>query len=194
MKKEETKKSPPQGVVANEDFEAAIAAAERQHVLVKPVYKGRASVIIYENNDVDVRIPRADESRRANRLKETKHGSLVETSQKDTAQIKLTASVPKDSADPAADLMERVQELLKPIEKKERKLLPRGKLLIDEEGIKVRASTEGVKIYVETPINDALHLQETISNLMIRVTVCLAQQNQYLKRLMIAAQKNSTKS
>ena len=102
--------------------------------------------------------------------------------------------MPKDSADPAADLMERVQELLKPIVKKETKMIPRGKLLIDEDGIKVRATTESVKIYVETPLNDALHLQETISNLIIRLNVCLAQQNQYLKRLMLVAQKNSTKS
>ena len=194
MKETKKTESPPQGYEVNADFEAAIEAATRQHVLVKPVYRGRASVVIYENNDVDVRIPKPDETRRANRLKETKHGSLVETSQKDTAQLKLTASVPKDSTDPAAELMDRVQELLKPIQKKETKLMPRGKLIIDEDGIKVRATTEGVKIYVEAPLNDALHLQETISNLMIRLTVCLVQQNPYLKRLMIAAQKNSTKS
>ena len=194
MKKNDNPNLPPQGVEVNEDFEAAIEAAARQHLLVKPVFKGRASVIIYDNNDVDVRIPKPDETRRASRLKETKHGSLVETSQKDSAQIKLTALVPKDCADPAADLMERVQELLKPIVKKETKMIPRGKLLIDEDGINVPATTESVKIYVETPLNDALHLQETISNLIIRLNVCLAQQNQYLKRLMLVAQKNSTKS
>ena len=191
---DDSKPSPPSdvGFEENEEFNKAIdeiAKAQR----VKEVFRGRANVVIYDNNDVDVRIPKANEARKAVRLKQTKTGSLVETSQSDKAQIKLTCCVPKDSADPAADLLEQAEGLVKDLQKKKLKLPPKGKILLDEEGVKVKASVDGLKLLMEVPINDALHLNESLTNLMIRTTQCLAQQNPYLLRLMKSAQqKNST--
>lgn len=191
---DETKKtSPPSaGFEENEDFTKALDEIEKKH-MVTAVYKGRANVVIYDNNDVDVRVPQPSEARKTVRLKQTKTGSLIETSQSDKAQIKLTASVPKDAADPAAELMEQVEGLLKDMQKKRLKLLPKGKVLLDEDGVTVKASDEGVQCLIKMPINDALHLNECLTNLMIRTTQCLAQQNQYLLKLMKSAQrKNST--
>ena len=192
--KEETKvSSPPSaGFEENEEFSQVLDEIEKKH-MVKAVYKGRANVVIYDNNDVDVRVPQSCEARKAVRLKQTKTGSLFETSQSDKAQIKLTACVPKDSADPAAELMEQVETLLKDMQKKKLKLPPKGKVLLDEEGVTVKASVDGVQCMMRLPINDALHLNESLTNLIIQVTQCLAQQNQYLLRLMKSAQqKNST--
>ena len=161
--------------------------------MVKEVFRGRANVVIYDNNDVDVRIPKENEARKAVRLKQTKTGSLCKTSQSDKALIKLTCSVPSDSADPAADLLDQAEALVKDLQKKKLKLPPKGKVLLDEEGVKVKASVDGLKLLMEVPINDALHLNESLTNLMIRTTQCLAQQNPYLLRLMKSAQqKNST--
>ena len=186
--------SPPSdvGFEENEEFNKAIDEIAKAH-RVKEVFRGRANVVIYDNNDVDVRIPKTNEARKAVRLKQTKTGSLVETSQSDKAQIKLTCCVPKDSADPAADLMEQAEALVKDLQKKKLKLPPKGKVLLDEDGVKVKASVDGLKLLMEVPINDALHLNESLTNLMIRTTQCLAQQNPYLLRLMKSAQqKNST--
>jgi hypothetical protein len=193
MKDESPKKSPPnEGFEENEDFAKALDEIQKKH-MVKEVFRGRANVVIYDNNDVDVRIPKENEARKAVRLKQTKTGSLVETSQSDKAQIKLTCCVPKDSADPAADLMEQAEALVKDLQKKKLKLPPKGKVLLDEDGVKVKASVDGLKLLMEVPINDALHLNESLTNLMIRTTQCLAQQNPYLLRLMKSAQqKNST--
>lgn len=186
--------SPPSdvGFEENEEFNKAIDEIAKAH-RVKEVFRGRANVVIYDNNDVDVRIPKTNEARKAVRLKQTKTGSLVETSQSDKAQIKLTCCVPKDSADPAADLLEQAEGLVKDLQKKKLKLPPKGKVLLDEDGVKVKASVDGLKLLMEVPINDALHLNESLTNLMIRTTQCLAQQNQYLLKLMKSAQqKNST--
>lgn len=192
---DETKKtSPPSaGFEENEEFSQALDEIEKKH-MVKAVYKGRANVVIYDNNDVDVRVPQPNEARRAIRLKQTKTGGLYETSQSKDAQIKLTASVPKDSADPAAELMEQVEGLLKDMQKKKRlKLPPKGKVLLDEGGCTVKASVDGLQCLLQMPINDALHLNECLTNFTIRITQCLAQQNQYLLKLMKSAlQKNST--
>lgn len=180
------------GFEENEEFNKALDEIQKKH-MVKEVFRGRANVVIYDNNDVDVRIPKANEARKAVRLKQTKTGSLVETSQSDKAQIKLTCCVPKDSADPAADLLEQAEALVKDLQKKKLKLPPKGKVLLDEDGVKVKASVDGLKLLMEVPINDALHLNESLTNLMIRTTQCLAQQNPYLLRLMKSAQqKNST--
>lgn len=193
MKEESKQKSPPcEGFEENEEFTHALDEIEKKH-MVKAVYKGRANVVIYDNNDVDVRVPQPNDTRKAVRLKQTKTGSLFETSQSDKAQIKLTACVPKDSADPAADLMEQVETLLKDMQKKKLKLPQKGKVLLDEEGVTVKASVDGLQCLMQVPLNDALHLNESLTNLMIRTTQCLAQQNQYLLRLMKSAQqKNST--
>lgn len=193
MNDDSRKSSPPRaGFEENEEFAQALDEIAMKH-RVQAVYKGRANVVIYDNNDVDVRVPQSCEARKAVRLKQTKTGSLYETSQSDKAQIKLTACVPKDSADPAAELMEQVETLLKDMQKKKLKLPPKGKVLLDEEGVTVKASVDGVQCMMRLPINDALHLNESLTNLIIQVTQCLAQQNQYLLRLMKSAQqKNST--
>lgn len=184
--------SPDVGFEENEDFNQALDEIQKKH-MVKEVFRGRANVVIYDNNDVDVRIPKTNEARKAVRLKQTKTGSLVKTSQSDQAQIKLTCCVPNDSADPAADLLEQAENLVKDLQKKKLKLPPKGKVLLDEDGVKVKASVDGLKLLMEVPINDALHLNESLTNLMIRTTQCLAQQNPYLLRLMKSAQqKNST--
>ncbi|MBQ3627792.1 MAG: hypothetical protein II947_02025 [Bacteroidaceae bacterium] len=193
MKKNESKESPPnEGFEENEEFSKALDEIQKKH-MVKEVFRGRANVVIYDNNDVDVRIPKENEARKAVRLKQTKTGSLCKTSQSDKALIKLTCSVPSDSADPAADLLDQAEALVKDLQKKKLKLPPKGKVLLDEEGVKVKASVDGLKLLMEVPINDALHLNESLTNLMIRTTQCLAQQNPYLLRLMKSAQqKNST--
>ena len=193
MKKNESKESPPnEGFEENEDFTKVLDDIEKKH-MVKAVYKGRANVVIYDNNDVDVRVPQPNETCKAVRLKQTKTGSLFETSQSDKAQIKLTCCVPKDSADPAADLMEQVEGLLKDMQKKKLKLPSKGKVLLDEEGVTVKASIDGIQCLMQVPINDALHLNESLTNLTIRTTQCLAQQNPYLLKLLKSAQqKNST--
>ena len=193
MKDESPKKSPPnEGFEENEDFNKTLDEIEKKH-MVKAVYKGRANVVIYDNNDVDVRVPQPNETRKAVRLKQTKTGSLFETSQSDKAQIKLTCCVPKDSADPAADLLEQAEGLLKDMQKKKLKLPSKGKVLLDEEGVTLKASVDGIQCLMQVPINDALHLNESLTNLTIRTTQCLAQQNPYLLRLMKSAQqKNST--
>ncbi|MBR3531268.1 MAG: hypothetical protein IKN83_07870 [Bacteroidaceae bacterium] len=184
--------SPDVGFEENEEFTKALDEIQKKH-MVKEVFRGRANVVIYDNNDVDVRIPKENEARKAIRLKQTKTGSLCKTSQSDKAQIKLTCCVPSDSADPAADLLEQAEALVKDLQKKKLKLPPKGKILLDEEGVKVKASVDGLKLLMEVPINDALHLNESLTNLMIRTTQCLAQQNQYLLKLMKSAQqKNST--
>ena len=77
--------------------------------------------------------------------------------------------------------------------KKKLKLPSKGKVLLDEEGVTLKASVDGIQCLMQVPINDALHLNESLTNLTIRTTQCLAQQNPYLLKLLKSAQqKNST--
>lgn len=42
-------------------------------------FRGRANVVVYENNDVDVRIPQECEGLKLEKVKETQAGSLTRT-------------------------------------------------------------------------------------------------------------------
>ena len=75
-------------------------------------FKGRANVVVYANNDVEVRVPQECEGLKQEKLKETQAGSLTRTQGKQPL-LQLRVKTRADSTDPAADLIEETQRLLK---------------------------------------------------------------------------------
>ena len=84
-------------------------------------FKGRVNCTIYENNDIDVRIPQENDDLKLEKIKETKAGSLSRTQGK-TPILQLRVKTRADAPEPAADLREACAHLLREIEPKGRNL------------------------------------------------------------------------
>ena len=78
-------------------------------------YNGPARVTVYENGDVDVRLPRENEGLKLQKVKETQAGSLTRTQGKQPI-LQLRVKTRADAPDPAADLREECEKLLREID------------------------------------------------------------------------------
>lgn len=84
-------------------------------------FKGRVNCTIYENNDIDVRIPQENDDLKLEIIKETKAGSLSRTQGK-IPILQLRVKTRADAPKPAADLREACAHLLREIEPKGKNL------------------------------------------------------------------------
>ena len=78
-------------------------------------YNGPARITLYDNNDIDVRIPRENEGLKLEKVIEMKYGSLTRTQGK-SHLLQLRVKTRADAPDPAADLREECAKLLKEID------------------------------------------------------------------------------
>ena len=153
------------------------------------VRKGRAHVTIYESQDIDVRWPETDPSKCQTVLKRTKTGSIAKTASEKNPQYRVTAMVPANSADPAVDILEQVGNLVRTIDQKAKIPKVVGKKLLNDETAKVMANKDCIQCYMEIPISDPYRVQQEFYNLNNRIASCLAQNQEYIKKLAIEGKK-----
>ena len=153
------------------------------------IRKGRAHVTIYESQDIDVRWPETDPSKCQTMLKRTKTGSIAKTASEKNPQYRVTAMVPADSADPAVDILEQVENLVRTIDPKVKFPKATGKKLLNDETAKVLANKDCIQCYMEIPISDPYRVQQEFYNLNNRIASCLAQNQEYIRKLAIEARK-----
>lgn len=161
-------------------------------------YKGRANVVVYENNDVEVRVPQENEALKQVKLKETPAGTLSQTQGRQPL-LQLRAKVKADTTDPAGDLRDEVDRLLKGIDdadKSKMKLASeRGcRWLCRNEDLKVRADSESVVIQLRLPIGNALEINERLTSKISEIYSCLVTQRRLLSQLAFAAKQPTVKS
>ena len=153
-------------------------------------WRGRANVVVYENNDVDVRIPEENENLKHEKLKETKNGSLVRT-QGQTPLLQLRVKTRADSPDPASDLRAEVTRLLAEIDKDDAKSLKietqqKGRWLARGKDLKIRADTEKVIFQFTLPIGYDYELIQRLTSKISEIHQCLVTQRAYLSPLVNA--------
>lgn len=165
----------------NEEFRQAAEGAI--------VRKGRAHVTIYESQDIDVRWPETDPSKCQTVLKKTKTGCIAKTASEKNPQYRVTAMVPANSADPAADILEQVGNLVRTIDPKAKFPKAVGRKLLNDETAKVMANKDCIQCYMEIPISDPYRVQQEFYNLNNRIASCLAQNQEYIKKLAIEGKK-----
>ena len=80
-------------------------------------FRGRANVVVYENNDVDVRIPEENPDLKHEKLSESKCGKLSRTQGKQP-QLLMSIKTAADSPDPAYDLRREFEKIVKVLDPK----------------------------------------------------------------------------
>ena len=106
-------------------------------------YNDPARVTIYDNNDVDVRLPRENEGLKLQKVKETQAGSLTRTQGKQPI-LQLRVKTRADAPDPAADLREECEKLLREIDQDAKNFTKfssksKGRWLSHDPDLKIRA-------------------------------------------------------
>ena len=162
------------------------------------VFRGRANVVIYENNEVDVRMPESCPNLKLVKISETKNGSLAKSPSKTMPRYMMRLSVPANVPDPAAAIMEETRRVLKPIELPDKVPKPtRGRWLERSERLQIRADpqTQEVTIVAKLPLVYTQEMIETFNTQTIQqITRCLVMQKALIAELVSAMRKCSTKS
>ena len=163
-------------------------------------FRGRANVVVYENNDVDVRIPQECEGLKLEKLKETQAGSLTRTQGRQPI-LQLRVKTRADAPDPAADLRDECAKLLREIDKDAKNLTKfstksKGRWLRREPDLKIRADTDDavVQIALVLPLGQEAELTQRLNTQISEIYSCLVTQRVLLSRLASAAKQPTVKS
>ena len=162
-------------------------------------YNGPARLTLYDNNDIDVRIPRENEGLKLEKVKETKYGSLTRTQGK-SPLLQLRVKTRADVADPAAELREECAKLLRELDKNEGDLTKintksKGRWLLRDEHLKIRADTDHahLQFFFVLPLEEALQVSERLNSKISEIYACLVTQRVLLSRLANAAKQPTNK-
>lgn len=100
---------------------------------------------------------------------------FYETDGEKTSSYIAHLKVPKDSTDPAAEMMEQLQYFLKPLAKKELPA-PKNKALLDKPGVRVwhRKSENKIVVMMEITPTETGELSYQLFNLTAEVNKCFA--------------------
>ena len=162
-------------------------------------YNGPARVTIYNNNDVDVRLPRENEGLKLEKLRETQAGSLTKTQGKQPL-LQLRVKTRADAPDPAADLREECDKLLREIDKENKNgakisAKSKGRWLRRDPDLKIRADTDSaeLQIAVVLPLGYDYEITERLNSKISQIYSCLVTQRVLLSRLANAAKQPTNK-
>lgn len=150
----------------------------------KTVFKGRANVVIYDNNDVDVRVPQENPDLKQAKVCETKNGSIS----KSPNRVILKASVKADEADMRSALIEEVNNLFGKLPEKlpeNIRLKNSGRWLANEEGIKIRADTKekNVAVLINLPLGTSQQVLEVFYQRVADISKCISKNQTTLSKM-----------
>ena len=150
----------------------------------KEIFKGRANVVIYDNNDVDVRVPKENPDLKQTKICESKNGSISKSSNK----VILKASVKSDEADMRSALIEEVNNLFGRLPDKfpdSIKMKNQGRWLANEAGLKIRADTKEnqISILISLPLAKSQLALEHFYRKVSDVAKCISKNNTLLSKL-----------
>jgi hypothetical protein len=162
-------------------------------------YNGPARVTVYENGDVDVRLPRENEGLKLQKVKETQAGSLTRTQGKQPI-LQLRVKTRADAPDPAADLREECEKLLREIDQDAKNFTKfssksKGRWLSHDPDLKIRADTDDatIKIALVLPLGHDYEITERLNSKISQIYQCLVTQRVLLSRLANAAKQPTNK-
>lgn len=143
-------------------------------------FRGRANVVVYENNDVDVRIPEENPDLKHEKLSESKCGKLSRTQGKQP-QLLMSIKTAADSPDPAYDLRREFEKIVKVLDPKASELTKistklKGRWLSRSDDLKIRADTEQVIIRIDLPIGQDFELIQRLTSKITEIHSCFQKQ------------------
>lgn len=150
----------------------------------KEVFKGRANVVIYDNNDVDVRVPKENPDLKQTKICESKNGSISKSSNK----VILKASVKSNETDLRSALIEEVNSLFGKLPDSSQsniKMKNQGRWLVNDEGLKIRADSKDsqISILICLPLVKSQQALEHFYRKVSDVAKCLTKNSSILSKL-----------
>ena len=135
--------------------------------------RGQATINI-ETGDVDFRAYQQGEPVQRN-VKKQGGSSFYETEGRKESSYICHLKVPKDSADPAAEMQEQLEKFLKPLVKKE-PAKPRGKRLLETQDVTVyhNQKEQRVSVLMTIDLTAEGELSAKLFNLTSEVNKCFA--------------------
>lgn len=160
-------------------------------------FKGRANVVVYENNDVEVRIPQENEGLKLEKLKESKNGTFSRTQGKNPL-LQLRVKTAADSPDPVGDLLSETMKLVNDYAKQagQQLSLPTQKgckWLSRSKDLKIRADTDNIVMQLKIPMGQEFELKQRLYSKFSEIFSCLVSQRRLLDRLASAKKQTSSK-
>ena len=150
----------------------------------KPIWKGRTNTTIYDNNEIDVRLPQDSPDLKQTKLCESKNGSISKSPNK----VILKASVKADEADMRSALIEEVNNLFGKLPDKmpdNVKLKNQGRWLSNEEDIKIRADTKEkkVNVLISLPLGTSQQVLEVFYQRVADISKCISKNQTTLSKM-----------
>ena len=123
-----------------------------------------------------------------------KKSSLARTTGEKTQSLVAHLKVPADATDPAADLRDQLENVLKALPQQGKSPIPKGRRLLSNDGVEVRQNAKGfLEIGVKIDLRENVDYMKKFYEIMTEISKCLHYNADSLKRQCIALASSSTK-
>ncbi len=127
-------------------------------------------------------------------IKKTTNGALMRTTGEKTQSLVAHLKVPADATDPAADLRDQLENVLKALPQQGKSPIPKGRRLLSNDGVEVRQNAKGfLEIGVKIDLRENVDYMKKFYEIMTEISKCLHYNADSLKRQCIALASSSTK-
>ena len=127
-------------------------------------------------------------------IKKTANDALTRTTGEKTQSLVAHLKVPADATDPAAALRDQLENVLKALPQKGKEPAPRGRKLLEKEGLDVRLNAKGsLEIGVKIDLRENADYIKKFYETMTEISKCLHYNEDSVRKLCIALATSSTK-
>ena len=128
------------------------------------------------------------------KLKTTATSALMRTTGEKTQSLIAHLKVPADAVDPAADLREQLEKVLKALPAKGEAPVPRGRRLMKKDGVEVRLNAKGsLEIGVKIDLRENADYIKKFYEIMTEINKCLHYNEESVSKLKNALATSSTR-
>ena len=127
-------------------------------------------------------------------IKKTTNGALMRTTGEKTQSLVAHLKVPADATDPAADLRDQLENVLKALPAKGEAPVPRGRKLLEKDGVEVRLNAKGsLEIGVKIDLRENADYIKKFYEIMTEINKCLHYNEESVSKLKHALATSSTR-
>ena len=129
------------------------------------------------------------------RVKATANGSLSRTTGEKHQSWIVRLKVPVEVTDPAADLRDELEKVLKALPESRRKPAPKGRILMNQDGCQVtlNRSKGRIEIGMTIDLTTVINVKQFFTKKAMEINQCLDYNQISIKQQCIALAKSSTK-
>ena len=128
-------------------------------------------------------------------IRKAQNGTLMRTTGEKKQSLVARLKVAADSSDPAADLRDQLEKLLKGLPQSQREPRPKGRFLKRMDGLTVRLDERDaqLRVVMSISVREVKNVEETFNRMSMEVNKCLHYNSDSLKKLKSAPASDSTK-